>query len=208
MSKSFRTDKQKTSYALGLDFGATLKRLPVDLDFACFVEGLTDIVKDQPVRMEREEWTRLMTAVHEQVQRQAQAGRESQAAENAQVGDEFRAQNAAREGVTVTDSGLQYEVVEEGGGESPAAADTVTVHYRGTLVDGTEFDSSHERGEPATFPLNRVIKGWTEGVQLMQVGATYRFVIPPELGYGPAGAPPNIGPNATLVFEVELLGIA
>jgi len=109
--------------------------------------------------------------------------------------------------VTVTESGLQYEVLEAGGGETPADTDTVTVHYKGALIDGTEFDSSHKRGEPATFPLNRVIKGWTEGVQLMQVGATYRFVIPPELGYGPAGAPPNIGPNATLVFEVELIGI-
>ena len=207
MSKQLRTEKQKTSYALGLDFGATLKRLPVDLDFSCFLDGLTDIVKDQPVKIERDEWTKLMTAVHEKVQKHTQQGREAQGSENVEAGSGFQAENAAKEGVTVTESGLQYEVMEAGGGETPADTDTVTVHYKGALIDGTEFDSSHKRGEPATFPLNRVIKGWTEGVQLMQVGATYRFVIPPELGYGPAGAPPNIGPNATLVFEVELIGI-
>lgn len=207
MSKQLRTEKQKTSYALGLDFGATLKRLPVDLDFSCFQDGLTDIVKDQPVKIEREEWTKLMTAIHEKVQKHTQQGREVQGSENVEVGDGFRAENAAKEGVTVTESGLQYEVLETGGGETPTETDTVTVHYKGTLIDGTEFDSSYKRDEPATFPLNRVIKGWTEGVQLMQVGATYRFVIPPELAYGPAGAPPNIGPNSTLVFQVELLGI-
>jgi FKBP-type peptidyl-prolyl cis-trans isomerase len=207
MPKHFRTAAQKTSYALGLDFGTTLKRLPVDLDFACFVEALTDIIKERPVKMEREEWTRLMTEMHEKLQRQNREGREAQANSNVEAGDSFRQEHAAKDGVTVTDSGLQYEVIEAGGGETPAATDTVTVHYKGTLIDGTEFDSSHKRGEPATFPLNRVIKGWTEGVQLMQVGATYRFVLPPELGYGEAGAPPNIGPNATLVFEVQLLGI-
>jgi FKBP-type peptidyl-prolyl cis-trans isomerase FkpA len=141
------------------------------------------------------------------VRRHADQAKQAQVTSNGETGDAFRAENAAKDGVTVTDSGLQYEILEAGGGETPTETDTVTVHYKGTLIDGTEFDSSHKRGEPATFPLNRVIKGWTEGVQLMQVGATYRFVIPPELGYGEAGAPPNIGPNSTLVFEVELLGI-
>jgi len=207
MSKTLRTAAQKTSYALGLDFGTTVKGLPVDLDFASFVEGLTDIVKAHPLKMEQEEWTQLMTAVHDKVRKHAQQSRDSQGATNVAAGQAYRDAQAARDGVKVTDSGLLYEVLEPGAGESPQATDTVTVHYTGQLIDGTEFDSSRRRGEPATFPLNRVIKGWTEGLQLMQTGATYRFVIPPDLAYGPAGAPPRIGPEAMLVFEVELIGV-
>ncbi len=117
-------------------------------------------------------------------------------------------ENARKEGVTVTASGLQYEVLEQGDGPKPSATDTVRVHYAGTLTDGTEFDSSYKRGEPISFPLNRVISGWTEGLQLMGVGSTFLFTIPGDLAYGPAGMPPaGIGPNATLIFKVELLGI-
>ena len=116
-------------------------------------------------------------------------------------------ENKAKSGVETTDSGLQYQVLEQGDGAKPSATDTVTVHYRGTLIDGTEFDSSYSRNQPTTFALNQVIPGWTEGVQMMPVGSKYRFVIPPELAYGPRGAGNVIGPNATLVFEVELLEI-
>lgn len=123
-------------------------------------------------------------------------------------GAAYRAKNGARKEVTTTASGLQYEVLEEGTGSQPGRSDRVTVHYRGTLIDGTEFDSSYGRGQPATFPLNGVIAGWTEALQLMRVGSKHRIVLPPELGYGTRGAPPRIGPNATLVFDVELLGIA
>ncbi len=126
------------------------------------------------------------------------------------AGDSSGASNGATKGeskVTTTASGLQYEVLTEGSGASPSATDQVTVHYRGTLTDGTEFDSSYERGQPATFPLNRVIAGWTEGVQLMNVGSKYRFTIPPNLAYGKRGVPGTIPPDATLVFEVELLEI-
>lgn len=123
-------------------------------------------------------------------------------------GAAFRAKNAERQEVTTTASGLQYEVLAEGAGVVPGHTDRVTVHYRGTLVDGTEFDSSYRRGQPATFPLNGVIAGWTEALQLMRVGSKHRIVLPPELGYGSRGAPPRIGPNATLVFDVELLAIA
>lgn len=125
---------------------------------------------------------------------------------NKAAGDAFLAENAGKPGVTVLDSGLQYEVLEEGDGPSPLATDEVTVHYHGTLIDGTVFDSSVEKGTPATFALNQVISGWTEGVQLMRVGSKYRFFIPAELGYGPRGQG-AIGPNSTLVFEVELLAI-
>jgi len=123
-------------------------------------------------------------------------------------GAAFRSKNGERAEVTTTASGLQYEVLTEGDGASPSRTDRVTVHYRGTLIDGTEFDSSYRRGQPATFPLNGVIAGWTEALQLMCVGSKHRIVLPPELGYGRRGAPPHIGPNATLVFDVELLGIA
>ncbi len=122
-------------------------------------------------------------------------------------GEKYLAENAKKEGVKTTASGLQYKVLKEGEGKTPKATDTVQVHYRGTLLDGTEFDSSIKRGEPAEFPLNRVIKGWTEGVQLMKEGSKYQFVIPPQLAYGDRGAGGPIGPNETLIFEVELLKI-
>ncbi len=122
-------------------------------------------------------------------------------------GKQFLAENAKKEGVKSTDSGLQYEVLKEGEGKSPKATDTVLVHYRGTLLDGTEFDSSYKRNEPIEFPLNRVIPGWTEGVQLMKEGAKYKFFIPSELAYGSSGAGGSIGPDETLIFEVELLKV-
>ena len=125
----------------------------------------------------------------------------------AETGAAFLAKNAKKPGVTVTASGLQYEVIKSGEGRSPGPTDQVTVHYRGTLIDGREFDSSYKRGKPATFPLNRVITGWTEGLQLMKEGDTWRFFIPPQLGYGQRGAGRLIGPNETLIFEVELLKV-
>jgi FKBP-type peptidyl-prolyl cis-trans isomerase len=127
---------------------------------------------------------------------------------NLQSGKTFLAENASKEGVITTDSGLQYKVLTKGEGAQPAASDNVTVHYSGTTLDGTEFDSSYKRSQPATFPLNRVIAGWTEGLQLMQEGAKYRFFIPSDLAYGSRGAGRDIGPNATLIFEVELLKVS
>jgi FKBP-type peptidyl-prolyl cis-trans isomerase len=129
------------------------------------------------------------------------------ALDNTKNGDAFLASNKAKDGVKTTPSGLQYKVIKEGSGPHPIATSTVTVHYKGTLLDGKKFDSSYDRGQPATFQLNQVIPGWTEGVQLMSAGAKYQFWIPGNLAYGPQGSPPNIGPNATLVFEVELLAI-
>ena len=132
---------------------------------------------------------------------------DSPAEKNQKEGAAFLAANAKKAGVKTTPSGLQYLVIKEGGGKQPTATDAVTVHYRGTLINGTEFDSSYKRNQPATFPLNQVIAGWTEGVQLMKEGSNYRFFIPSELGYGPNGAGGLIGPNATLIFEVELISV-
>jgi len=129
------------------------------------------------------------------------------AQDNKTIGEAYLAENKTKEGVKVTPSGLQYEVLTEGTGKQPSATDTVTVHYRGTLIDGTEFDSSYKRNEPASFPLNRVIPGWTEGVQLMKEGAKYRFVIPSGLAYGERGTGSDIKPNSTLIFEVELIKV-
>jgi|PlaIllAssembly_1097288.scaffolds.fasta_scaffold1101311_1 FKBP-type peptidyl-prolyl cis-trans isomerase FklB len=132
---------------------------------------------------------------------------DSPAEKNQKEGEAFLAANGKKPGVKTLPSGLQYAVIKEGTGRQPAATDTVTVHYKGTLINGTEFDSSYRRGQSASFPLNQVIKGWTEGVQLMKEGATYRFFIPPQLAYGARGAGGLIGPNETLIFEVELLSI-
>ena len=130
-----------------------------------------------------------------------------QADKNLQEGQAFLAENGKKPGVTTTASGLQYEVIKAGDGAAPGPTDKVTVHYKGTLLDGSEFDSSYKRGETATFPLNRVIRGWTEGLQLMKTGAHYRFFIPADLAYGAHGAGRMIGPNATLIFEVELISV-
>ncbi len=135
------------------------------------------------------------------------AGAESVMEKNQAAGETYLAENKKKEGVVTTASGLQYKVLKEGTGDQPKATDSVKVHYKGTSIDGKEFDSSYARGEPISFPLNGVIKGWTEGVQLMKVGSKFQFVIPSELAYGKRGAPPVIGPSETLIFEVELLGI-
>jgi len=194
------TDDAKVSYGLGMMIGENISQQFDDLDYDLLFEALKAQAEGEETLITLEE---AQTALQEQQQAAAAAA----AAENSAAGEAFLAENAAREGVTVTDSGLQYEVVTEGEGEKPTIEDTVSVHYVGTLMDGTEFDSSISRGEPATFPLQGVIPGWTEGVQLMSVGSKYRFVIPSDLAYGDRGAGQAIGPGETLVFEVELLEI-
>lgn len=194
------TDEAKVSYGLGIMIGENISQQFDDLDYDLLFEALKAQAEGEETLITLEE---AQTALQEQQQAAAAAA----AAENSAAGEAFLAENAAREGVTVTDSGLQYEVMTEAEGEKPTLEDTVSVHYVGTLMDGTEFDSSVARGEPATFPLQGVIPGWTEGVQLMSVGSKYRFVIPSDLAYGDRGAGQAIGPGETLVFEVELLEI-
>lgn len=197
---NFQTAAEQRSYAVGVSVGAYCQKNFPDLDIRALSQGLKDKLAGGTALLAED---KVRTVVGD-YQRQMQ---EKKGAENQAAGEKFLAENAQRAGVQVTTSGLQYEVVQEGSGAKPLATDTVKVNYRGTLIDGTQFDSSYDRGEPITFPLNRVIPGWTEGLQLMSVGSKYKFFIPGDLAYGARGAGPDIGPNATLVFEVELLAI-
>jgi len=204
---SLETDAQKLSYAMGVDVGNSLKSLEADIDSEILALAITDVLGGHDLRLEQEESTAIKQTFFEKKQQAQLAERNVAAEKNKKDGEDFLAENANKAGVTVTESGLQYEVLLQGGGVKPAATDKVKVHYKGTLLDGTEFDSSYSRGEPVVFPLNAVIKGWSEGVALMAVGSKYKFYIPSALAYGERGAGPNIAPHATLVFEVELLSI-
>jgi len=197
----FADQTGKRAYAVGVTVADFVTMQFDGLDARALEQGLAD-------RLAGTETLVATDSVQTIVQTFQQEQQEAKAAANQAAGEAFLAENAERPGVQVTASGLQYEVITEGDGPRPEASDQVTVHYRGTLLDGTEFDSSYSRGEPATFPLDRVIAGWTEGLQLMPVGSEYKFYIPSDLAYGPRGAGGAIGPNATLVFEVELLEIA
>jgi FKBP-type peptidyl-prolyl cis-trans isomerase len=192
--------KGRLSYALGLDTGAFLQGQETEIDADAFCAGLRDGLGTGAPKIAAEEARRLVEQDRQRAAREA-------ASRNLKAGKKFLEENRMKEGVKVTASGLQYEVLKEGDGPRPAPTDRVTVHYRGTLLNGKEFDSSYGRGQATTFPLNRVIPGWTEGLQLMKVGSKFRFFIPPNLAYGERGAGNVIGPNETLVFEVELLSI-
>lgn len=207
MSSSFTTDKEKFSCALAINAAAHLLQLPLDLDREIMIDTFTKLLRGGSPAMSQEEYRAALQSVQKVLEEKSKAAQSAAGSKNREQGDEFRKTNGAKEGVKTTASGLQYEILREGSGRSPEAASVVKVHYEGKLIDGNIFDSSVRRGEPAEFPLNRVIRGWTEGLQLMKEGAKFRFVIPPELAYGEHGAPPAIGPDATLIFEVELLAV-
>jgi FKBP-type peptidyl-prolyl cis-trans isomerase FklB len=200
--------ESRVSYIIGIQLGSNFKDDPFEIDIDRFVEGLRDALAGEEPEMTEAEMQQTMMEFQEQILAQEQARMDSLSEENTKEGAAFLDKNKEREGVKTTASGLQYEVVKQGEGATPSAADTVTVHYNGTLIDGTKFDSSYDRGEPATFPVGGVIPGWTEALQLMKVGSTYKLYIPSDLAYGPRGAGGVIGPNETLIFDVELLGIA
>jgi FKBP-type peptidyl-prolyl cis-trans isomerase len=206
LAAELETDAQKLGYIIGMDIGKSLKQQGTEIDLDSLFEAIQATYRDEPLAMTPEQAASIREEFIAERRAEAEAERSSQAAANAAAGDKFLLENRNVEGVKVTDSGLQYKVIEMGDGAKPAATDTVTVHYRGTLLSGEEFDSSYSRNQPMTFQLDQVIPGWTEGVQLMPVGSKFMFYIPPNLAYGPNGGGP-IGPNATLVFEVELLGI-
>lgn len=198
--------RQKASYGLGVQAAKLWENRGADLDWDAYVRGLRDAEGGNAMLLTDDEIKEAMTAYQTEVQARQKAKLAAEGAANKAAGDKFLAENKGKPGVQTTPSGLQYKVVTLGTGPKPAATDKVTVHYTGTLIDGKEFDSSVKRGQPATFPLNGVIKGWTEGLQLMPVGSKFQFYIPPGLAYGER-APSSIGPDQVLIFDVELLKI-
>lgn len=205
------TDAQKFGYTIGVDLGNSLQPVKDDVDLAALKQGIDDVYANpkDPSKLKLDDKAReeVKQTVAKKMQEKQVAERADQSKKATEEGEKFLAENAKKAGVKTTASGLQYEVVTEGKGAHPKASDKVTVHYKGTLLNGETFDSSYDRGQPVSFPLANVIPGWTEGVQLMTPGAKYKFYIPSSLAYGERGAGAKIGPNSTLVFEVELISI-
>jgi FKBP-type peptidyl-prolyl cis-trans isomerase FklB len=202
-----KDQKDKASYSIGYDIGETFKKQKVELNPDALFGGLNDALAGKEAALTKEDREKTLQAFQkEMMDKQITASKEA-ATKNAAEGEKFLTENKKKEGVKTTASGLQYKVLKEGSGPSPKETDTVVVQYKGTLIDGTEFDSSYKRNEPASFQVNRVVKGWIEALQLMKPGAKYQLVIPSSLAYGERGAGQLIGPNATLIFEVELLSI-
>lgn len=203
------TEKKQDSYFIGMQMGRSLELLKDDIDMATFNKALKDAMAgDKKLLLDDKQAQEIGMRLQQKVQQKQVAKREADAKKNQAEGEKFLAENGKKPGVVTTASGLQYKIVSEGKGPKPKATDVVRVHYKGTLIDGKTFDSSYDRNEPTTFPLNGVIPGWTEGIALMPVGSKFQFWIPSKLGYGEQGSMGGpIGPNATLIFEVELLDI-
>jgi FKBP-type peptidyl-prolyl cis-trans isomerase len=201
----FKTKKQVVSYAMGYNMGRQLKAMAQELDIDIVMQGLKDCTLGNKEKIPVAEMQKVLKEFYNEYTKKLQEKKRVQGEKNVAEGEAFLKKNAQKPGVKVTKSGLQYLVIKEGKGPKPKPTDTVTVHYRGTLINGKEFDSSYKRGEPIKFPLNRVIRGWTEGLQLMSAGAKYKLFIPSKLAYGERGAGTDIAPNAVLIFDVELL---
>jgi FKBP-type peptidyl-prolyl cis-trans isomerase len=204
---SLETGDQKASYGIGHQMGMQLAPAESHLDLDAFLAGLKDGMDGADPAVPQGDIQVALQALNDAVRAEETARREEAAVANAAEGAAFLEDNATKDGITVTESGLQYEIMRPGDGVSPGPGDRVSVHYKGTLLDGTQFDSSYDKGAPAEFGVSGVIEGFSEGLQLMTVGSHYRFFIPSQIGYGPTGNGRAIGPNATLVFEVELLEI-
>jgi len=209
-----KTEDDKVSYSIGFQMGSGFRQDELSMNLDIFNQGIKDGFTGSGQILNEEEMNKAMMTFQQKMRAKKQAEgmkkmeeRKKQGEANKEAGAKFLEENKAKEGVVTLESGLQYKILKEGTGASPKATDTVKCQYRGTTIDGKEFDSSYKRGEPATFALNRVIKGWTEGLQLMKEGGKWQFFVPSELAYGARGAGKDIGPNETLIFEVELLGI-
>jgi FKBP-type peptidyl-prolyl cis-trans isomerase FklB len=204
---TLKTQKDKVSYALGMNLGTNLHKETVEVDPAIVLRGLKDALASGKMLLTEDEARAVLTQLQTEVRGKQQEKMKVAGEMNKKESVEFLAANKAKDGVVTLPSGLQYKILTAGAGPKPAASDTVVCNYRGTLISGTEFDSSYKRGQPASFPVNGVIKGWTEALQLMPVGSKWQLFVPSELGYGDRGAGAEIGPGATLIFEVELLSI-
>ena len=202
-----KTQKDKFSYALGMKMGANLQKQSVPVDPAILARGLKDGLAGGKTLLTDDEAQAALKAVQDELHAKQQAMVQQAASANKKEGEGFLAANKGKDGIVTLASGLQYKILKEGTGPKPAATDSVVCNYQGTLIDGKEFDSSYKRGQPVTFPVNGVIKGWTEALQLMPVGSKWQLFIPADLAYGDRGAGADIGPGATLIFEVELLSI-
>jgi FKBP-type peptidyl-prolyl cis-trans isomerase FklB len=205
---TLKTQKDKASYAIGLNIGKSMHKDSVDVDTAILLRGLKDGLAGTKPLLTDDEARAAMVALQADLRKKQEEKMVVQGEANKKQGEAFLAENKTKDGVVILPSGLQYKILTEGTGPKPTAADTVVCNYKGTLIDNTEFDSSYKRGQPATFPVSGVIKGWTEALQLMPVGSKWQLFIPSDLAYGARGGPGGgIGPNATLVFEVELMSI-
>ena len=205
-TKELKTQKDKVSYAIGLDMGNNLKKNELEVDPDILARAIKDVLSGSKPLMTDQETRETLMALQKDLQAKQLERNKVLGEKNKKEGDAFLAKNKKQEGVKTLPSGLQYKVITAGKGKSPRASDTVTVNYAGTLIDGAEFDSSYKRGQPATFPVGGVIKGWTEALQLMKEGSKWQLVIPADLAYGEQGRP-GIPPNSVLIFDVELLSI-
>jgi len=201
-SPLLKDQKDKFSYSIGVNIGSNLSKQNIPVNPDAITAGIKDAIAGKP-QLTPDQIKEVMATFEKDMEQKQKAAGEK----NASEGTKFLEENKKKDGVKTTASGLQYKALKQGTGAQPKESDTVTVNYRGTLINGTEFDSSYKRGQPATFPLSGVIKGWTEGLQLMKVGSKYQLFVPPTLGYGDRAVGPDISPNSTLIFEVELLDI-
>jgi len=202
-----KDQKDKESYSFGYQFGQSLKAQGLDISLKIYTYGIKDALAGKEPQMSQEEIRTTIAEVQKRIMAARQKDLMEKSAKNLEEGKKFLAENQKKEGIKTLPSGLQYKILAEGSGKMPKAEDRVTVNYKGTLTDGTEFDSSYKRGQPATLPVNGVIKGWTEALQLMKEGSNWQLFIPPELAYGERGASSTIPTNSALIFEVELISV-